>query len=56
MRQRADFRFHGPERPVGDERVDVPLVRSPFAFPLDMEAQEKHELEQWQKEGEMHVG
>ena len=40
VRQGTDLRLHRPDGPVGDEGVDVPLVRSTFAVPLDAEAQE----------------
>jgi hypothetical protein len=38
--QPTNLRLDRPERPIGDECVEVPLVRSPFTFPPDMEAEE----------------
>ena len=38
--QGTDLRLHRPDRPVGDEGVDVPLVRSSLASPLDVEPKE----------------
>jgi hypothetical protein len=40
VRQGTDLGLQRPDRPVGDEGVDVPLVRPPLAFPLDAEAEE----------------
>ncbi len=44
--QGTDLRLQGPQGPFGDEGVDVPLVRSSLAAPLDVEPQEVEPLAQ----------
>jgi hypothetical protein len=40
VRERADLRLHRPDRPGGDEGVDIPLARAPLALPLEAVAGE----------------
>lgn len=44
MCQGTDLGLHRFEGPVGDEGIDVPLVRSSLAAPLDVEPQEVEPL------------
>src|SRR5262249_44610793 len=44
VRQGTDLGLQRPDGPVGDEGVDVPLVRASLAFPLDAEPKEVERL------------